>query len=118
MGWYSGMAMTFSAGNWQTMEGIGGILLTVLPFLDKMNLNLCNWKFGRSLLDFTSMDRRIHLFTVRRNDIFVMLVASIPGVLPTAYFIIIIWMILTWLWHTVRLLWLIITQPRPRAKQI
>jgi hypothetical protein len=112
MGWYSGMAMTFSSGNWQSLEGIGGILLIVLPFLDKMNLNLCNWKFGHSLLDFTPMDRRIHLFTVRRNDIFVMLIGNATGFALQSYYAIVAWMILTWVWHSGRLMWIWLTSTR------
>lgn len=109
MGWYSGLGWTFSGGNWQSPEGIGGILLTLLPFLDKMNLNLCNWKFGRSLLDFTPMDRQVHLFTVRRNDIFVMLIGNATGLASQSYYAIVAWMILTWVWHSGRLMWIWLT---------
>ncbi len=116
MGWYSGLGWTLSGGQLSSLEGIGGLLLTVLPLLDKLNLNYCNHRLGRSLLDFRELDRRVHLFTVRRNDIFMLLVGSFAGLLPYAYGIAVIWMCLTWLWHSVRLAYLLNTSEDTNPK--
>lgn len=106
MGWYAGLGWYFAEGQLTSPFGIAGFVLTCVPFMDKMVLNLFNWKFGRSLLDFTPLDRSIHLFTVRRNDIFFLIAASITGFARGAYLVITGWALLTWIWHIARLSYL------------
>lgn len=115
IGWYSGMGWYFSMGQWDSITGIAGMALTFFPILDKFNLNFCNYWFGKSLLDFSPLDRRIHLFTARRNDIFLMIVGSAMGFACESFFIIVLWVVLTWLWHILRLIWLTTTVKKQKS---
>lgn len=103
--WYLALTWHLSGGDLLNSTGIAGLILTVLPFLDKLNMVLFNAKFGKSILDYKLLDRRVHLFTVRRNDIFFMLMSMFFGMIEKAFLIVVFWMIATWVWHLYRLIW-------------
>lgn len=107
--WYLSLTWHLSGNNlFNDNIGIAGMILTILPYLDKLNMVYFNAKFGKSLLDYTLVDRRAHLFTVRRNDIFFMLLSMCFGWIKEAFVIVVFWMIATWIWHITRIIYFLI----------
>lgn len=104
-GWYLAMGWSLSNGNLFNEMGLIGLIYGAMPYVDKLTGVIFNAKFGRSPLDYTALDGKVHLFTVRKNDIFLMLIAIMFGFIRTAYIIAASWAVLTWLWHLWRLLW-------------
>lgn len=106
--WYMGMAWHFSKGDWTSLNGIMGIVLTVIPVVDDINWGYVKRKFKKSLFDLTPLDAKVHLFTARRNDIFLMLLGWLFDVPLYTFCAITVWIVLTWLWRTSRVLRVII----------
>lgn len=105
MGWYLAMGWHLSGENLISPYGYFAIAYAAMPVIDKLTGAVFNAKFGRSPLDYTPLDGKVHLFTVRRNDIFLMLIGMTFGFIHTAYIIAACWAVLTWLWHLYRLIW-------------
>lgn len=104
-GWYLGMGWYLSGGNLLSTYGYFAMAYAAMPVIDKLTGAAFNAKFGRSPLDYTPLDGKVHLFTVRRNDIFLLLNGMVFGFIHTAYIIAACWAVLTWLWHLYRLIW-------------
>ena len=102
MAWYLGLGWQLSAQDFTGPLGIAMLVYTAMPLIDKLTLVAFNAKFGRSPLDYTPLDSKVHLFTVRRNDIFLMLFSSLFGVLADVYLVCTAWAVATWLWHLIR----------------
>ena len=104
-GWYLGMGWHLSGGNLLSTYGYFAMAYAAMPVIDKLTGAVFNAKFGRSPLDYTPLDGKVHLFTVRRNDIFLLLNGMLFGFIHAAYIIAACWAVLTWLWHLYRLIW-------------
>ncbi len=102
--WYLGMSWHFSKGDWTSFNGLMGIVLTVTPIVDDINWGYIKRKFKKSLFDLTPLDAKVHLFTARRNDIFLMLLGWLLGFPLYTFYAITVWIVLTWLWRTSRVL--------------
>ena len=105
MGWYFAMGWYLSNGNLSSEIMPFALAYAAMPVIDKLTGAIFNAKFGRSPLDYTPLDGKVHLFTVRKNDIFLMLIAMIFGFIQTAYIAAACWAVLTWIWHLYRLVW-------------
>lgn len=103
--WYLAMGWHLSGGYLFNEIGKMGFIYSAMPYLDKFTGVIFNAKFGRSPLDYTALDAKVHLFTVRKNDIFLMLIALPFGFLPETYVMAAVWAVSTWLWHLSRLIW-------------
>ncbi|KAB2877964.1 CDP-alcohol phosphatidyltransferase family protein [bacterium] len=105
MGWYFAIGWYLSNGNLSSEIMPFALAYAAMPVIDKLTGAIFNAKFGRSPLDYTPLDGKVHLFTVRKNDIFLMLIAMIFGFIQTAYIVAACWAVLTWIWHLYRLVW-------------
>ncbi len=103
--WYLAMGWHLSNGNLLDGTGLFALVYAAMPYVDKLTGVAFNARFGRSPLDYTPLDAKVHLFTVRRNDIFLMILGLSFGFIETAYRIAAIWALLTWLWHLYRFIW-------------
>lgn len=103
--WYLAIGWYLMNGNLFSGVGLFGLLYGVMPYADKFTGIIFNAKFGRSPLDYTPLDARVHLFTVRKNDIFLMLIGQAFGFFETTFVIASVWALFTWLWHFYRFIW-------------
>jgi hypothetical protein len=107
VGWNFGMCWYFSGGDMTSFPGIAGLILTILPFMDDINWTIIKHKFHRSLFDLTPFDTSIHLFNVKRNDTALMIIGTIAGFSLQTFYIITLWTIIVWIWHTLRTIYVI-----------
>ncbi|HMV26238.1 MAG TPA: CDP-alcohol phosphatidyltransferase family protein [bacterium] len=113
--WHFGLTWYMCGGNLTSPIGMAGIGFSLLPQIDKFGLMYFNWKFGRSPIDFTSFDARVHLYTARRNDMVLLTIGYLAGFLLPAFYGMMAWMYLTWLWHVVRISWFSFINPVTRG---
>ncbi len=104
-GWYLALGWHLSNGAFNSNIGIACLIYTLTPYIDKLTGVIFNAKFGRSPLDYTALDAKVHLFTVRRNDIFLLIFGMFFGFVHTAYMIAAVWALMTWIWHLYRLIY-------------
>ena len=62
-------------------------------------------KFGRSLLDYEPVDRRIHLFNARKNLLVVLIIGLLLEQILPVFYVITVWMGLTFFAHLLRVIW-------------
>lgn len=107
LGWYAGLGWHYSGGDY--MSPIGLLTLATLGFilLDDINWVIAKRLFRRTLFDITDFDSTVHLFTHRRNDMFVMLLGYFLGVGLNSFAFICFWVFSTWLWHSCRIIYVI-----------
>lgn len=114
--WHLGLTWHMSGGNlWTTPLGFIGLWFSFLPQIDKFGLMYFNWKFGRSPIDYTPLDIRVHLFTARRNDMALLTLGYLTGYIIPAFYGMMAWMYLTWLWHVIRISWFSFFNPNTRG---
>lgn len=107
IGWNLGMTWYFAHGDWTGLPAIAGLVATTVPFLDDINWVVIKTKFQKSLFDFTDLDTFAHLFTVKKHDIFLMILGVILGVPLLTFYAVAIWTVATWLWHSARTLFIL-----------
>ncbi len=105
IGYYAAMAYHFSGEDWQSMPVYTGTILIAVTLIDDINWSIAKKHFKRSLYDLTELDARVHLFTIRRNDIFLLLIGLALGLELYFYYFLTFWMIAVWIWHVYRLVW-------------
>lgn len=103
LGWYAGLGWHFSNGNYMSPIGIATLVTFLFIILDDINWAIAKRLFKRTLFDLTDFDSRMHLFTHRRNDIFVMLLGQITGIGLESFLFVCFWVFISWLWHSARI---------------
>jgi hypothetical protein len=105
IGYYAALAYHFSGGQWNSIAVFSGGILILITLIDDLNWAFAKKYFKRSLYDLTELDARVHLFTIRRNDIFVLIIGWLTGLELYFFYFLCFWMIGVWLWHVYRLFW-------------
>lgn len=106
VGWYACIAWGLTDGQWNSRITTAGFALVILTLLDDLNWLWAKRFFRKTLYDLSVMDERLHLFNVRRNDIFFLLIGLIFGYLEEFFLFLPIWSAFIFLWHTGRLAWM------------
>lgn len=107
MGWHfsDGMILDFSIASNQAM-----VILLTLYWLDKLLNGIFRSRYRRDMYDFTAIDRMFHLIACRRAIIwFFMFLGLMSGHLYEAFVALASWMVISFLFHFYRLIWLSIT---------
>ena len=105
LGWYLALGWHVSGGNVFTPPGWAGIALATFALFDKLSMMYFVRTFGRSLLDYAPVDRQIHLFNARKNLLVVLMIGLLLEHTVLAFYLITVWMGLTFLAHLLRVLW-------------
>jgi phosphatidylglycerophosphate synthase len=110
LGWYLGLGWHVSGGNVLSAPGWAGIALAAFALFDKLSMMYFVRKFGCSLLDYEPVDRRIHLFNARKNLLVVLIIGLLLEQILPVFYIITIWMGLTFFAHLLRVIWVSYTK--------
>jgi hypothetical protein len=110
VGWYVCIGWGLSDGQWNDRIAAAAALLVVLTILDDLNWLWAKRRFSKTLYDLSELDERLHLFNVRRNDIFFLLIGWIMGYLQAFYLFLPIWISLIFFWHIGRLTWMTVNR--------
>lgn len=106
MGWYVCLAWGLSGGQWHGRFIVVAAILVLLTLLDDVNWLWAKRRFDKTLYDLSVLDERVHLFNIRRNDIFFLFAGWSIGRLEAFYFFLPLWMTLIFFWHIGRLTWM------------
>ncbi|HMW34023.1 MAG TPA: CDP-alcohol phosphatidyltransferase family protein [bacterium] len=106
LGWYAGLGWHYSSGVWSSQAGMLTIITLVCIVLDDLNWAVAKRIFKRTLFDITDFDAKAHLFTHRRNDMFLMLSGYLIGLGLYSFYLICGWVVVTWIWHCTRIVYL------------
>lgn len=106
LGWYAGLGWHYSSGVWSSQAGMLTIITLVCIVLDDLNWAVAKRIFKRTLFDITDFDAKAHLFTHRRNDMFLMLSGYLMGLGLYSFYLICGWVVVTWIWHCTRIVYL------------
>ncbi|KAB2877970.1 CDP-alcohol phosphatidyltransferase family protein [bacterium] len=107
LGWYAGLGWHYSGGDYTSPVGLMTLATFVFIVLDDINWVIAKRLFRRTLFDITDFDSTVHLFTHRRNDMFVMLLGYFLGVGLNSFAFICLWVFGTWLWHSCRIIYVV-----------
>jgi phosphatidylglycerophosphate synthase len=102
--WYLAWAWALGNGQFTAPVFQMAMWMTVIYFLDRIVAGVFNFRTGRSIHGYTPFDERMRTFISRRNiNVPLFTVGLILGVPIQAFVLIVLWQVVTFLFHTVRL---------------
>jgi phosphatidylglycerophosphate synthase len=112
--WYMAMGWHFSGGNLLSLPAAAGFVMAIMALLDKLGMMYFVRTFGRSLLDYEPIDWWIHLFNARKNLLAVLMLGLLIGRGVETFYLVAGWMVLTFLAHVARIIWVSLAHQRQR----
>ncbi|MBL7995946.1 CDP-alcohol phosphatidyltransferase family protein [bacterium] len=107
LGWYAGLGWHYSGGDYMSPVGLTTLATLVFIVSDDINWVIAKRLFKRTLFDITDFDVTVHLFTHRRNDMFVMLLGYLLGAGLYSFVFVCFWVFSTWMWHSCRIIYVV-----------
>lgn len=102
--WYLAWAWALGGGNASSPVFQLALWMTVVYGLDRGVAGLFNLRTGRSIHGYTPFDERMRTFISRRNiNVPLFTIGLIVGLPVPAFVLIVLWQVVTFLFHTVRL---------------
>ena len=115
--WYLAMGWHFSGGDLLSVPAAAGAAMAMLALLDKLSMMYFVRTFGRSLLDYEPIDWWIHLFNARKNLLAVLMLGLLIGRGVETFYIVACWMMLTFLAHVFRIVWVSLEHQRREHRE-
>ncbi|MBL7994809.1 CDP-alcohol phosphatidyltransferase family protein [bacterium] len=108
--WFAGLTWYFSNGqffDFDNINTIAGWILMVLYWVDKTMCGIFRIKFKREIYDFANIDKTFHLIACRRAIILLIVtVGYITGKTESSFRFLAFWMICSFVFHLMRILWI------------
>lgn len=105
--WYFAWAWGLGAREWPDPLYQVGVWLVVFYIADRLVLGQAKRRLGYTLHAATRLDERVRSVIARRNiTMTIMTVALLAGIGVAGLYLIAVWQVLTFAWHTWRTLWL------------
>jgi phosphatidylglycerophosphate synthase len=102
--WYLAWAWALSGGNLDSSVFQAAVWITAFYFLDRIVAGLFDFRTGRSIHGYTPLDVRMRTFISRRNiNVPLFTVGLIVGVPIPVFYLIGLWQVATFAFHTERL---------------
>ena len=102
--WYAAWAWALGHGNTDSLVFHAAAWMTVVYILDRIVAAIFSWRHGRSIHAYTPLDERMRTFISRRNiNTPLFLVGLLAGVAVPIFYIIVVWQLVSFLFHAERL---------------
>ena len=102
--WYAAWAWALGHGNTDSLIFHATIWMTVVYILDRIVAALFKWRHGRSIHGYTHLDERMRTFISRLTiNTPLFLVGLLAGVAIPVFYIIVLWQVVSFLFHAERL---------------
>jgi phosphatidylglycerophosphate synthase len=102
--WYAAWAWALGNGNTDSLVFHAAVWMTIVYILDRIVAAMFSWRHGRSIHGYTPLDERMRTFISRRNiNTPLFLVGLLAGVAIPVFYIIVVWQVVSFLFHTERL---------------
>lgn len=114
--WYLAWAWALGGGDTSTPVFQAAVWMTVLYFLDRIVVRLFTRRTGRSVHAYAPLDVQLRTVISRRNiNVPIFTVGLLVGAPIAAFYLIVVWQVATFAYHTVRLVQFWNARPSPAA---
>ncbi|KAB2877971.1 CDP-alcohol phosphatidyltransferase family protein [bacterium] len=108
--WFAGLTWHFANGRFFAFDNINtiaGWTLMTLYWVDKTMCGIFRIKFKREIYDFAIIDKTFHLIACRRAIILLIVtVGYIAGLTESSFHFLAFWMVCSFVFHLLRLIWI------------